>query len=194
MGNLGSVKKAVETLGGEVFFANNPKESLSADKLILPGVGSFAQGMDNLNQLHWTEFINNFALSGKFILGICLGMQLLSTIGEEGGITNGLNLISGKVIRLDKFGCEMRIPHVGWNEVNILNNKSIFSKIPEGSDFYFVHSYGFQVDDEKNLIASSPYQIQVPAVIQKENIIGCQFHPEKSSKAGRQFLKNFLDL
>jgi glutamine amidotransferase len=117
---------------------------------------------------------------------------MLATSGHEGGLTAGLGFIPGQVKRLDSLGCKLRIPHVGWNEVCYRTNDLIFDGIPDASDFYFVHSYAFVPENDEDLIATSPYDLDVAAVIRNGNVFGCQFHPEKSSKAGRQFLKNFM--
>ncbi|MBK9502059.1 MAG: imidazole glycerol phosphate synthase subunit HisH [Leptospiraceae bacterium] len=193
MGNLASVRRAIEDIGGDCFIAEHPSRLYDAHKIILPGVGSFSEGMDRLSQHGWVEAIHDSVQNGKTFLGICLGMQMLATMGEEGGDTNGLNLIPGRVVRMDKIGCSLRIPHVGWNEVHYKKTAEIFTKIPDGSDFYFVHSFAFVSESEDHLLATSPYELNVAAVIQKANVMGCQFHPEKSSKAGRQLLRNFLE-
>ena len=194
MGNLASVKRALEDIGADPFIAEHPSSLYDAHKIILPGVGAFSEGMERLRSFGWEKAIQDVVQIGKTFLGICLGMQMLASRGEEGGETKGLNLIPGSVIRLDKIGCSLRIPHVGWNEVIYDRESEIFSKIPNASDFYFVHSYVFQMETKTNLLAVSPYDVNLTAVIQKENVIGCQFHPEKSSKAGRQLLRNFLEI
>ncbi len=194
MGNLASVKRAFEDLGADVFIANYPDELFSAHKIILPGVGAFAEGMERLRKYGWEEKIRELMNTERSFLGICLGMQMLASQGYEGGETQGLGLIPGTVERLDVSGCRLRIPHVGWNEVRILQNHKIFEKIPDSSDFYFVHSYSFREKDISARIASVNYGVELSAVVCRENVIGCQFHPEKSSKVGRQFLRNFLSL
>ena len=137
---------------------------------------------------------------GQKLLGICVGMQLLGTIGFEGASSEncpaqGLNLISGEVVRLDNFGCKNRLPHVGWNSVEINKpGEQIFSEIPNSTDFYFVHSYALRVSNPADEVATVTYGVQVPVVVRKGNVWGAQFHPEKSSKAGAKFLKNFLGL
>lgn len=193
MGNLGSVFKAFEDLGAEIFIAEHPDMLYQPDRVILPGVGSFTEGMERLKEHNWDEIIRDVVSKGKPVLGICLGMQMLASIGEEGGESKGLNLIPGRVVRLDKSGCTLKIPHVGWNEVNFKKQDQIFNHIQDHSDFYFVHSYSFVTENSNDLIATASYGMDVAAVIKKNNIIGCQFHPEKSSKAGRQLLKNFLE-
>lgn len=194
MGNLGSVRRSLENLDADVMIAEHPKQLLDADRIILPGVGAFGEGMKKLCNEGWTESLQVQVIEqGKPLLGICLGMQMLSSLSEENGLNKGLNFIPGKVLRLDQLGCSFRIPHVGWNEVNYQENTSLFKKIPQETDFYFVHSYAFKVDDLANIIATSVYDISVAAAIMKNHIFGTQFHPEKSSKAGQQILKNFIE-
>ena len=120
-------------------------------------------------------------------------MQMLASSGLEGGIKAGLGFVPGGVERLDTLGCKLRIPHVGWNEVQYKANDVLFNEIPDSSDFYFVNSYAFVPEKDEHLIATVPYSLDVAAVVRNGNIFGCQFHPEKSSKAGRQFLKNFIN-
>ena len=195
MGNLGSVTRALAELGADAFIAENPGQLPMADRLILPGVGSFVDGMANLAEHNWVEPIREHVRAGKPVLGICLGMQLLASSGSEGGEHAGLDLIPGKVNRLDILGCSQRIPHVGWNNVRLAAETSgLFAGIPNGTDFYFVHSFAFQATDTCNVLADVEYGIPFPAAIARDNVFGTQFHPEKSSKAGFRLLKNFLEL
>ena len=192
MGNVFSITQAVEKLGYETFVANNPDELNKADKIILPGVGSFNKAMNNLNEAGWTKILNNLVKeNGIPLLGICLGMHLLGQSSNEVCLTKGLSFISGNVVNLNQLDCKLRIPHVGWNEVKIKRDP-LFDKIAQNSDFYFVHSYAFKNVDEKLIFATTNYDIEIIAVIKSQNIFGTQFHPEKSSSPGRQFLKNFL--
>tara|TARA_B100001964_G_C13867131_1_gene437028 strand:- start:23 stop:643 length:621 start_codon:yes stop_codon:yes gene_type:complete len=192
MGNVFSITQAVEKLGYETFVANNPDELNKADKIILPGVGSFNKAMNNLNEAGWTKILNNLVKeNGIPLLGICLGMHLLGQSSNEVRLTKGLSFISGNVVKLNQLDCKLRIPHVGWNEVKIKRDP-LFDKIAQNSDFYFVHSYAFKNVDEKLIFATTNYDIEIIAVIKSQNIFGTQFHPEKSSSTGRQFLKNFL--
>jgi glutamine amidotransferase len=194
MGNLGSVRRALENLGADVVIAEHPRQLSEAHRIVLPGVGAFGEGMRKLSNEGWTESLSTQVIEkGKPLLGICLGMQMLSSSSEENGFHEGLNFISGKVLRLDKLGCHYRIPHVGWNEVKYQENTSLFKHIPQGIDFYFVHSYAFQSSNSANVIAYFTYDISVTAAINKNHIFGTQFHPEKSSKAGQQVLKNFIE-
>jgi imidazole glycerol-phosphate synthase subunit HisH len=193
MGNLGSVRRALDDVGVDAIVANHPSSMYEVNRIVLPGVGSFNEGMKHLSQGGWIDALNDVVtVQGKPLLGICLGMQMLADEGSEGGVCKGLGLIPGTVRRLDELGCLERIPHVGWNEVQYQFQDVLFENIPDSSDFYFVHSYAFLPQDRNNLVATVPYGIPVPAVVRKKHIFGCQFHPEKSSKAGRQFLRNFI--
>jgi imidazole glycerol-phosphate synthase subunit HisH len=194
MGNLGSVRRSLENLGVDAIVAEHPNQLLEANRIILPGVGAFGEGMKKLASEGWVESLQIQVMEqGKPLLGICLGMQMLSSSSEENGINQGLDFISGKVLRLDHLGCSFRIPHVGWNEVNYQKSTPLFKEIPPATDFYFVHSYAFTADDPRNIIATSAYDISVTAAVNKNHIFGTQFHPEKSSKAGHQILKNFIE-
>ena len=192
MCNLDSVKRAVEECGGDPVISNDRKDIEKAANLILPGVGAFGKGMDNLTNLGLIEIIKEQVnAKGIPFLGICLGMQLLASVGFEGGLKNGMNLIPGKVVKLN--GVEgLRIPHIGWNEVKFKKDSLLFTNLKDSSDFYFVHSYHFICEDENNILAQTDYDINFASVVNKDNIFGTQFHPEKSQKAGFQILKNFI--
>jgi len=194
MGNLASVRRAFEDMGAEVLVANHPAAIYDANRIVLPGVGAFSEGMACLNDAGWGTALHEVVINqGKPLLGICLGMQMLATTGHEGGETKGLGLIPGDVKRLDAVGCKFRVPHVGWNDVKYLKNDTLFNGIPDASDFYFVHSYTFVPESPAHLIATTSYDCNVAAAIRNGNVFGCQFHPEKSSKAGRLLLRNFMD-
>ena len=193
MGNLGSVRRAFDDVGAETYLANYPAAIYDANRVVLPGVGAFAEGMKCLSEAGWVDALHHVVTrQQKPLLGICLGMQMLASSSQEGGLSAGLGFVPGQVQRLDTLGCKKRIPHVGWNEVSYKRNDTIFNEIPESSDFYFVHSYAFVQENDNHLIATVPYDLDVTAVVRNGNVFGCQFHPEKSSKAGRQLLKNFM--
>lgn len=194
MGNLGSVRRSFEEVGADVVIANHPSDLYEVNRIVLPGVGAFSEGMAQLNQGGWVDVIKDVVqYQSKPILGICLGMQMLASRGFEGEDTLGLGLIPGAVKRIDQLGCNQRVPHMGWNEVHQMSGEhALFQHIPNSSDFYFVHSYAFDVDSGENLLATTIYGCELAAVVAKGNVFGCQFHPEKSSKAGRQLLKNFM--
>ncbi len=194
MGNLDSVKRAVEECGGKAIITNNSTDIEIAARIILPGVGAFPTGMENLINLNLLDVIKEQALEKKIpFLGICLGMQLIATKGFEFNETEGLNLIAGEVIKLQSHNGE-RIPHIGWNEIHFIQNSKLLDGIINGTDFYFVHSYHFVCENEKNIIAKTPYCGEFNSIIGKDNIWGTQFHPEKSQKYGFKLLKNFLNM
>ncbi|CAG9608215.1 imidazole glycerol phosphate synthase subunit HisH [Pseudoneobacillus rhizosphaerae] len=196
MGNLFSVSKALERLNVPYFISDKSEKLMNANGLILPGVGSFRDAMLRLNESGLSELIKRFAETNKPLLGICLGMQLLFEESEENGFTRGLGLLSGQVVRFSgksNDGINYKVPHMGWNKLTYKRSSSILNKISE-SHVYFVHSYYVKTDDKDILIASSDYHIEVPAVVGNQNILGMQFHPEKSSKLGMQLFKNFVDL
>ncbi|HSI22801.1 MAG TPA: imidazole glycerol phosphate synthase subunit HisH [Methylophilaceae bacterium] len=194
MGNLGSVRRAFEEIGVDVAIANHPSVLFETDRIVLPGVGAFAEGMAHLTDGGWVAALQDVVVTQqKPLLGICLGMQMLASSGSEGGMTRGLDFIPGYVQRLDDVGCRLRIPHVGWNEVHHKVEDAILMDIPDGSDFYFVHSYAVVPKADKHLVATVSYGVDIATVIRNEHVFGCQFHPEKSSKAGRQFLRNFMN-
>jgi imidazole glycerol-phosphate synthase subunit HisH len=194
MGNLGSVKRALEECGANVLISDDPQDIPKAERMILPGVGAFPDGMANLRQRGWIEGIKAAVFEREVpLLGVCLGMQLLVEIGHEGEETSGLGLIPGSVQRLHPDRPSARIPHVGWNEVHVTQDNPLFKGIATGSDFYFVHSYHVAVQQAKNAIATTPYCGGfVSALMATPRIFGAQFHPEKSSKPGFQLLRNFL--
>jgi glutamine amidotransferase len=193
MGNLGSVARALEELGAAPFIAEHPDALRAAERLVLPGVGAFGEAMSRLNQGGWSAAIKHEVGGGKPLLGICLGMQLLASSSTEGGANEGLNLIPGRVQRLDVLGCELRIPHVGWNGMRLTPHAgTLFSDIPDRTDFYFVHSFAMRADEERDVLANVEYGVPLVAAIARGNVFGTQFHPEKSSKAGFQILRNFL--
>ena len=200
LGNIGSVYQALKNINASPVIINDPLEIKNIDKLILPGVGNFTRSKGILDKYGWTEEILNATLNlKKPILGICLGMQLLAEWGYEGLLEddqsrkNGLGLIKGEVVNLKKLGCIERIPHMGWNTVSCLSSNGLLKGIPSEVDFYFVHSYAFVPEIKSEIIAITDYSLPVTAIVNKENIWGTQFHPEKSSKAGLKIMKNFTE-
>jgi len=158
--------------------------------LILPGVGNFNAVISGLHQLNFVDAIQNFIKENKPTLGICLGMQLLATTGQEGGTSQGLDSIPASIKKIETQA-EFRIPHVGWNEVKYSNPHPIFDNIKDQRDFYFVHSYHMQCIDQKNIIATTNYGKQLVCAVANKNVVGVQFHPEKSQKNGMLLLENF---
>ncbi len=190
--NITSVRRALQRLGIENIVTDCPDEIGKADKLILPGVGTFSEGMKKLRSLDLENILREMVVYKKRpILGICLGMQLFATFGEEGGGTDGLNFISGKVCLHRASKLNLRLPHIGWNDVQA-NGLKIFDSISNNTSFYFVHSYEV-ISAEPVKIAYSNYGVDFAAAIQKDNVIGVQFHPEKSQEAGLKLLRNFCE-
>ncbi|MDD5431184.1 MAG: imidazole glycerol phosphate synthase subunit HisH [Candidatus Pacebacteria bacterium] len=193
MGNLFSVENALKTLGGDIKVSGKPEDIRAADRIILPGVGAFPDGMKNLKNLGLVEILREEVLEKrKPFLGICLGMQLLASEGEEHEPTKGLGFIEGRVRRFQTDEKKFRIPHIGWNDV-LAGKDSILFKDLENPVFYFVHSYHFVPEDKDNIAATCDYGEIFAAAVRKENIFGVQFHPEKSQKSGLKLLENFLN-
>ncbi|KAA0548746.1 imidazole glycerol phosphate synthase subunit HisH [Bacillus sp. BGMRC 2118] len=196
MGNLFSVSKALERLNYEYIISGDPEELAKADGLLLPGVGSFKDAMHSLNESGLTTFINEQVSSGKPLLGICLGMQLLFEESEENGETKGLGLIQGRVVRFrgeNEQGILYKVPHMGWNELTYHRNSPLLSGVEQGY-VYFVHSYYVNTQDQQVVVASSEYDVDVPAIVEKGNVFGAQFHPEKSGDLGITLLQNFAKI
>ncbi|MFH1904908.1 MAG: imidazole glycerol phosphate synthase subunit HisH [bacterium] len=194
LGNLRSVSKAVEKLGAEAEVTDNPKRIEKADGIILPGVGAFHVGMQNLERLNLLPVLHEAISKETPFLGICLGFQILFSQSEEHGIYNGMDIIKGKVKR---FTHKLKIPHMGWNQVEfkIQNSKfKIFDGVPNDSYFYFVHSYYAEPEDLNVIIAKTEYGHEFTSVVNKGNVWGVQFHPEKSGDIGLKILMNFLSL
>ncbi len=199
--NLLSITRALEYCGCSVIVADCEKKIRLAEKVVLPGVGSFAMGMSKLNKGGFSLEIENHVKKGKPLLGICLGMQMLMGESSENGITEGLGLIPGivKKIPTDKFGeRKIKVPHIGWNELKYntpLPDKSLLTAIPENSPVYFVHSFMAKTERPETVVAYCNYGgVEVSAAIQDNNIYGCQFHPEKSGEVGLDILRAFIRL
>ncbi|MCL6570260.1 MAG: imidazole glycerol phosphate synthase subunit HisH [Bacillus sp. (in: Bacteria)] len=192
MGNLFSVSKALERLGANYFISADKGKLLEADALILPGVGSFRDAMERLP----VETIKEFVSTGKPLLGICLGMQLLFEKSEENGLTDGLGLLPGSVRRFSGRTAEgerYKVPHMGWNRLEFVKESPLLKNLQE--DYvYFVHSYYVKAENSDVLLAKADYHEQVSAVVGRDNVMGMQFHPEKSSKLGMALLDNFLQM
>lgn len=193
MGNLGSIENMLKKIGIQPIVSNEPDIIASASKLILPGVGSFDKAMDRINSLNLRQTLDQHALiEKKPILGICLGMQLLTRKSEEGKLP-GLGWIEADTLRFPIM-YQLKIPHMGWNEVKLNYDSPLTKNLPPMSKFYFVHSYRVQVDYDNLSVLKCQYGIEFDAAIQQDNIFGAQFHPEKSHRYGMQFLRNFVEL
>jgi len=191
MGNLRSVQKAFETVGYEAIVTYEKEQIKSANAIVIPGVGAFYDAMNNLKNLGLDDVIAEEIKTGKPFLGICLGMQVLFSYGYEVEKSEGLNIISGDIVKIPEGN---KIPHMGWNSLDIKRESSILKGVESGDYFYFVHSYYARPQRPEVVVATTEYGIEVPAVVQKDNIIGIQFHPEKSSNTGLKILKNFGEL
>jgi glutamine amidotransferase len=167
-----------------------------SDKVVLPGQGSFKTCIDALNSINGlVEILNEFAINNKKpLLGICVGLQMFADIGYEETKTKGLGLISGKVSKIDNQNNKYKLPHIGWNEINILKDSKIFKDIENNSHMYFVHSYEFIPNDKSVTAATTDYSSNIVCAVEKENIFGTQFHPEKSDKIGLKIIDNFINL
>jgi glutamine amidotransferase len=188
--NLRSVQKAFEKVGIRAEVSHDLRTIEAAEKLILPGVGAFGQAMENLKKDGFDESIRNHAKDGKPMIGICLGMQLLFSESEELGHHRGLDLLKGKIRR---FPSTVKVPHVGWNQAHICKPSPLLKGINGESYFYFVHSYYLEPAEDVTL-TTTEYGIEFTSSIEKDNIFGIQFHPEKSQEKGLMILKNFADL
>lgn len=189
MGNIKSVFNAIEYIGEESIIIQSLDDFEQCSHLILPGVGAYSKATENIQRLKFLDPILAHINDKKPLLGICLGMQLFSSSGTEGGNTKGLNIIDGEVKKLD---VSLHIPHVGWNNITIKNDHPIFEDIKRDVDFYFVHSYEFKLNDENNLLASTHYEKEVTAIVSNNgSVVGIQFHPEKSQENGLKILENF---
>jgi glutamine amidotransferase len=190
MGNLRSVKKAFESLGFSTTVTRDLEKILNSDGLVLPGVGAFGDCMKNLLEYELVGAIEKFIKKGKPFLGICLGLQLLFEESAESPDSKGLGILKGKVVKFP-INKGLKVPHMGWNQVDIEGELSIMRGIPRGSWFYFVHSYFPEPEDKSVTIGRTRYGIEFSSAVQKENIFACQFHPEKSSTIGLTILENF---
>ena len=200
MGNLRSVQKALETVGARAILTHDPKEILNADSVVLPGVGAFKDCMANLKRLDLVDPVRASIESGKPFLGICLGLQLLFEESEEFGPVHGLGILPGKVVRFPEgcseteSGAPMKIPHMGWNSVEVRKKDPLFKAVPDCSYFYFVHSYYVIPEDPTMVATTTRYGVEFVSGIQHENIYAFQFHPEKSQTLGLSLLEQFSRL
>ena len=192
-GNIKSVEKALKTLGQEVIVTRDPDTILNAEKVILPGVGSFGDAMEKLHSYGLVEVIHKVVEKKTPFLGICLGLQLLFESSEETPGVEGLGILKGRIVKIPDNG-ELKIPHMGWNSLHFQNSGRLFENLPQDSYVYFVHSYYLQAEDESIVKATTDYSTCIHASVEKDNVFACQFHPEKSSDVGLTILKNFCAL
>jgi glutamine amidotransferase len=193
-GNLGSIQNILKKIGEDSVVTSEIDKIAKAGKLILPGVGAFDTGMKNLKELDLIDVLNEKVIVEKIpVLGICLGMQLLSN-GSEEGLISGLGWIDAETVRFRfENSMEYKIPHMGWNFIKEQRTSRLFDNMYSDARFYFVHSYYFRSNDTKDILATTTYEIEFTSAIEKGNILGVQFHPEKSHKFGMKLLKNFVD-
>ncbi len=188
--NLGSIRRILGEIATHTTLIRGPGDLKGVDRIVLPGVGSFAEGMARLRYSHIAEMVRAAAAERTPILGICLGMQLLADSGEEHGHTEGLGLIGGTVKRMNESH-GIRVPHVGWNSVKVAKESMLLRSVEVGSDFYFTHSFVFSPADDADIVGVTAHGEEFCAAVERENIMGVQFHPEKSSIVGQTVLRNF---
>ena len=198
-GNISSVINSFKEVAKDkvnIKITSDLNEIKSSDKVVLPGQGSFKSCVDALNNINGlVDTLNEFTIDNKKpLLGICVGLQMFADVGYEETETNGLGWISGKVSKIDNQNGKYKLPHIGWNEINIMTDSKIFKDIENKSHMYFVHSYEFIPEDKSVISATTDYSSDIVCAVEKENIFGTQFHPEKSDKMGLRIVENFITL
>lgn len=192
-GNLHSVENALKYLGVETQITSDPEAVARAKKLILPGVGAFGDAMEQLKSRGLDAALKEAAAGGTPLLGICLGLQVLFERSEESPGAQGLGILKGEIVHIPPES-GLKIPHIGWNSLHLMNDGRLFRGISENTYVYFVHSYYLRADDERIVKATTEYGAHIHASVEQDNVFACQFHPEKSSAVGRRILQNFVNL
>ena len=192
-GNLRSVEKALEALGAETVVTRDPEVIAGSSRVILPGVGSFGDAMERLNQYGLPDVIRRTVSGNKPFLGICLGLQLLFEESEESPGVPGLGILKGKILKIPQTE-GLKIPHMGWNSLNLKPDSRLFAGIRDQEYVYFVHSYYLKAQEESQVAATTWYGTEIHAAVEAVNVLACQFHPEKSGDTGLRILKNFLEV
>ena len=194
-GNLNSVKRTLDRIGAASFASSSPQDVERADKVIMPGVGHFGRAMSNLSQLGLLDALNETVLVKRMpVLGICLGMELMAKRSEEGDAV-GLGWLDAETVRFDiPAGSGFKVPHMGWNQIATKKPSKLMNGIDASAEFYFAHSYHLRLKDDADLLCETEYGISFPSAVERENIFGVQYHPEKSHDAGAALLKNFVEL
>ena len=192
-GNVKSVEKALQFLGQDAVLTRDKDILLSADKVILPGVGAFGNAMEKLKQYDLVEIIHEIVEKGTPFLGICLGLQLMFESSEESPGVEGLGILKGRIVRIpEKDG--LKVPQIGWNDIQFPKESRLFAGFHGGEYVYFVHSYYLQAADESDVAATTEYGVHIHAAVERDNVFACQFHPEKSAEVGLKILGNFVAL
>ena len=194
-GNLNSVKRSLDRLMTSSIISSSAKDILGAEKIILPGIGHFGKAMSNLRELNLLDALHEAVLVKQTpVLGICLGMELMAKKSEEGNL-EGLGWFDAETIQFNISGkSRYKIPHMGWNQIYIKKSSMLMKNVPELSEFYFSHSYHLKINNQSDILSETQYEITFPSAIEKDNIFGVQYHPEKSHDAGIQLLKNFIEM
>jgi len=190
MGNLRSVVKAVEKYTDQVQITSDPADIERSDALIMPGDGAFGMAMKHLDEMGWIDPLKEFIAADGYFFGICLGYQLLFSSSEEFGHSEGLDVVPGKVVKFKGQG--LKVPHMGWNSVKLVNESKFLKDIPDESYFYFIHSYYPELEDRDWLLGEVEYGNSFPCIVGRNNMIATQFHPEKSHKFGLKIVENFV--
>ena len=192
-GNVKSVEKALQFLGEDAVLTRDKEILLKADKVILPGVGAFGNAMDKLKQYGLVDIIHQIVKKGTPFLGICLGLQLMFESSEESPGVEGLGILKGRIVRIPEED-GLKVPQIGWNDLQFPKESRLFKGFSGGEYVYFVHSYYLQAEDESDVAATTEYGVHIHAAVERGNVFACQFHPEKSADVGLQILKNFVEL